>query len=401
MTTYTAQYVSNLGEIPAKIGDNVLYYIDGTIGTNVPMSEWQTDNEGQTSLVSLPPAANGIIWESNIPVASELEEGTWSNDKTTNNTSDSKHGYLITQQVIAQGKLNGVYAVDIEGRRIYGEYYWKNGAMSNNNYAGGVTINGKLIPRNQMIEGRVIPFPLNNDYTLHKQLVKDNMAEFKEPFKDSVRIHVFREGGTADPLVTENDSRRGTALFTGCSYATGVYYLNRDDPQFGGGTTPDTQFYVEGLLSYSVVKTIDVYSLSASKDYSNNPARCLLDYLTNTEYGRGLSLSQIDLKSFYVAQEICNQIVVTNVPSEGAFWQGKSLVLGTHDVRLYECNITLDSAAPIRDNITAILATMNDAKLVWSDGKYKLTLAYPAILPTLDGSEWSGSGTWSELTPSS
>jgi hypothetical protein len=113
-----------------------------------------------------------------------------------------------------------------------------------------------------------------------------------------------------------------------------------------------------------------------AKAYSNNSALCVLDYLTNPDYGLGLSADKLDLDTFYNAAVICDTVVFPNAPKQGAFWDLKG---GTRDVKLYECNIALDSAATIRDNLTIILETMNDANLIWSGGKYKLTLEYPSL----------------------
>lgn len=45
---------------------------------------------------------------------------------------------------------------------------------------------------------------------------------------------------------------------------------------------------------------------------------------------------------------------------------------------LYECNVTLDTEKPKRDNINVLLNTMGEAKLIWdAQGRYKLQLFYP------------------------
>ena len=41
--------------------------------------------------------------------------------------------------------------------------------------------------------------------------------------------------------------------------------------------------------------------------YSTNPAECLLDYLRNPRYGKGLNNTDIDWDSFYIAAQKCNQ----------------------------------------------------------------------------------------------
>lgn len=127
--------------------------------------------------------------------------------------------------------------------------------------------------------------------------------------------------------------------------------------------------------------TNTVYALSEEKYYSNNPALCLLDYLLNPDYGKGLSVETVDLESFYNAAEICGRRVQVNgafeVPVAGNFWKEKARQGDKHYVNLYECNLVIDTSKPVRDNIGILLQTMGEASLIWSDGAYKLSLIYP------------------------
>ena len=192
-----------------------------------------------------------------------------------------------------------------------------------------------------------------------------------------LRMHIHPNGGIADPLMTANDATRANAKFNKTAYATMCFKLNRDDPQYNG--TPEVQFYVEGNKVKEVIRSGLNYSLSAEKIYTNNSALVLLDYLTNTNYGKSLPESAIDLESFYKAAKICNIKVASSVDKKGALWLTKG---GTRDIRLYECNLALDSASSFRDNIQKILDTMGLATLVWSEGKYRLNLPYSYVYDT-------------------
>jgi len=178
---------------------------------------------------------------------------------------------------------------------------------------------------------------------------------------------------STDPMILANFSSRTNALFTNAAHASMVFRLNRDEPQYGG--PPSVSFFVEGNLVYDIQLVSGVYSLSTNKLYSNNPALCLLDYLLNSEYGRGLSINEIDLESFYKAKLVCNTIVKTNVNLSGNIWLRNNI--NTRNIPLYECNIILPSDRSVRENVISILSTMGDAVLVWSNGKYKLKLQYP------------------------
>jgi hypothetical protein len=211
--------------------------------------------------------------------------------------------------------------------------------------------------------------PINNviDWKL------DDQNSDTEELKYGQRLHVYKTGGTADPMMTANFSERSTALFTNTSYASMVFRLNRDEQQYGG--VPAVSFFIEGKLVRPVILSGSTYSLG-SYIYSNNPALCLLDYLLDTTYGRGLSTSEIDLASFYKGAAVCASIVQSAVKVEGRIWSKRGIT--QRNLPLYECNLVIDTEKPIRENIITLLSAMGDADLVWSSGRYKLQLQYPA-----------------------
>ena len=64
-----------------------------------------------------------------------------------------------------------------------------------------------------------------------------------------------------------------------------------------------------------------------------NPAWCLLDYLTNERYGKGLAISEIDLQSFYDA----SQFVITQVTPYS----------GGSDINIFDINTAIDTSRTI------------------------------------------------------
>jgi len=231
------------------------------------------------------------------------------------------------------------------------------------------------------------------------------------------RLAINKNGGVAEPLATAQGIIQ-TNTFTDTAYSTAVYRLNREEPQYNG--IPTTEFFVKGMKVREVLNNAGTYSLSGTYTFSNNPALCLLDYLLNTRYGKGLGLDDIDLGSFHHASQVCATTVLTGASAFGQIhgfkpvmdfptfsefpevgeeaylyqaedtttlysWSDSGGVYSTYttagavrSVPLYECNMTLQTDAKIRDNIDAILQTMNLAELIWSsEGKYKLLLDYP------------------------
>ena len=253
------------------------------------------------------------------------------------------------------------------------------------------------------------------DYRGYTNDMKENKAEFNH------RFHFHYDGGTADAGAIANGIDSAN-LFTNTAYCTSFYKLNRDNPQYSG--SPNAQYIVKGRKVRTITESGGNYTLSSTYTYSNNPAYCLLDYLLNSEFGRGLTTNQVDLQSFYDAAQICDTTVMTGVSIGGSVNGAKPVfsyttynafpqevdapqanylfyaedteklysmtqsngtptyteisVPLTGNIKLYECNITLNTEATIRDNIQRILASMGTADFVWTpQGKYKLILSYP------------------------
>lgn len=172
-----------------------------------------------------------------------------------------------------------------------------------------------------------------------------------------------------------------------------VYEINLVTPySLSGATYTGVYFSIpspSGLSGLFIRFPDQEYDLSPSKTYSNNPARVLLDYLISPVYGRGLSLGQLDLASFYRASLICDTVVREDVAVDGRVFLKRPDIenedgtittqpaVPPRDLPLYECNTVLDSERPIRENIELILESMNEAELVWSGGRYSLKLEYP------------------------
>lgn len=186
------------------------------------------------------------------------------------------------------------------------------------------------------------------------------------------RINVYYNGG-ADPMVVLNDSTRTNAIFRDIAYASMCFKMYRDKPLYSG--IPVVQFYIEGMKVRKFKSSWDPNApFETNNAYSNNPAECLYDYLTNVKYGKGLTDAEIDLESFYWGTQVCNRVVFADKPRLGKLWDQKG---GTRAIKLYECNIGLDTSKPIRENVELLLQCMGNAELLWSAGKYKLQVQYP------------------------
>lgn len=105
--------------------------------------------------------------------------------------------------------------------------------------------------------------------------------------------------------------------------------------------------------------------------WSDNPALCIYDYLTNTRFGRGIDASEIDTQSFIDAANYCEQIItIQAVPVEGAPYNVTQA--------RYGCDAILNPDSTCLDNLRVLLGTCRGV-LVFSGGLYKLKLDKPEV----------------------
>ena len=270
----------------------------------------------------------------------------------TSSVSGNTNSYLYFQQVLCLGPINACYDMVVEESR------WLDDPSLNSGLNYDQPADQHAAFRTEVMLGRV---------GVDGKYVQQDNATF-----------------------TANFGERKNAKFPGLAFASTVVKLNREDPQHY--STPMVQYLIEGRLVRPISRqgTNPNYTYSlGSRTYSNNPALCLLDYLLESELmygdvkafdsGKKCSINEIDLPSFYEAAKICGQIVREDVPAIGKIWRptDKSRYITTRDLPLYECNMIVDPSKPIRDNVESMLSAMGDARLVWSQGKYKLNMLYP------------------------
>ena len=111
----------------------------------------------------------------------------------------------------------------------------------------------------------------------------------------SITKYLGTDAQTYSTLLAEADDTWGSN-----HRLRGVAYLAmrfKYDPDVFS-SIPEVQAVVKGRKVYDPETTTTVWS--------NNPALCLRDYLTNARYGKGLSSSLIDDTSFIAAKAFCN-----------------------------------------------------------------------------------------------
>ena len=145
--------------------------------------------------------------------------------------------------------------------------------------------------------------------------------------------------------------------------------------------TWDQQVFAGGIPNISaMVKGKQVYDsrYGVIPEWSQNPAACLRDYLTNPTYGLGLSDSEIDDSAFEVAANICDEGIECSSSEPGIF------------TTQYQCNGVLYTSASTDENIGKLLSAMGGL-IAYSGGKivpYAASYRIPTV--TLTDSDFAG-----------
>ena len=175
-------------------------------------------------------------------------------------------------------------------------------------------------------------------------------------YKDSeslirVEPHYGTDGQSASSLLSTLSSWGSNHKLSGLCYLAVRFKWNQD--AFTG--IPKVQAKIQGKK----VKTYNASLVEQSASYQTNPAWCLLDYLTNERYGKGISINEINLQSFYDASQVCETQVE---PYSGG-----------SNINIFDTNTALDTSQKIIDNVRELLKGCR-GYLPYTQGKYSLII---------------------------
>ena len=188
----------------------------------------------------------------------------------------------------------------------------------------------------------------------------------------------------------------------GVAYVVERFWFDKSNPAYQG--EPNTQYLVKGRSLYDPRKDGTISGQTGSHrdddattwEFSDNPALALLDYLTNTEYGRGVPYDEIDMASFISSANKCDTYVdiparATNTTggalsvydphfgltfniASGAvlpFYRDGQITTGTYanKQKRFRLNMAIDNGKEVLDNVQEILKTFR-GNLHHINGKY-------------------------------
>lgn len=146
----------------------------------------------------------------------------------------------------------------------------------------------------------------------------------------------------------------------------------------------DMDVFPNGIPTVTAdVKGLKVYDpRNNSTQWSDNPALCIRDYLTNGVYGCGIDEDEIDDEAFVVAANYCDGEITVNSANGGQIIQ-----------RRYTCNGVINTDASCLENVNELL-TCCRGMLIYSAGKYQLKIDKPEVA-TFAFNESNMLGDWS------
>jgi len=278
------------------------------------------------------------------PKVPELE------DFGTNSFDDFERGLLVNKQsndanipVIYGERLTG-------GTRVFME---TSGTDNTYLYMAIVMAEGEINDIEEIrVDDKVVTFASSfSDGTAVE--VGSGDANFYKDSESLIRVepHYGTDGQSASSLLSTLSSWGSNHKLSGLCYLAIRLKWNSD--AFAG--LPKIQAKIQGKKVVSYNSSL----VAQTPAYSTNPAWCLLDYLTNTRYGKGLTTSEINLQSFYDASVVCATQVT---PYSGG-----------SDINIFDTNTALDTSRNLLTNVRELIKGCR-GYLPYSAGKYSLVI---------------------------
>ena len=155
-------------------------------------------------------------------------------------------------------------------------------------------------------------FTVTNGVESIQKVRVDNRSEEDEDKWKVFKAKIGTPGQVEQTIVDFTPDRDSNARFTDLQYLTAICHQTpRENPQWYGYP----RFLAYGLWEKTrhIIRTGVApnyqYSLSATRSYSPNVIRCMLDYILDSKYGIGRPFSSMDAKWWYDAQEYYGTIV--------------------------------------------------------------------------------------------
>ena len=237
-------------------------------------------------------------------------------------TSGTDNNYLYVAIVLCEGEINSIEEIRIDDKVVTFD-----GALTHGTVREVASGDSNFYKADPTVEG--------------------SSAE------STIQIQAFlgKDDQVASSVLTPLSSWGSNHRLRGICYLAMRFKWNQD--VFGG--IPQIQAKVKGKKVVTLASNLSEQTAS----FSTNPAFCLLDYLRNERYGKGLATSSIDLQSFYDA----SQVAVTQVTPYSS----------ASNINIFDTNAVIDTSRKVIDNVREIVKGMR-GYLPYVQGKYRLVI---------------------------
>jgi len=271
-------------------------------------------------------------------------------DFGTNEFDDFERGLLVNKQsndanipVIYGERLVGGTRVLIETSGTDNQYL----------YVALVMAEGEINDITEIrIDDKVVTFA--SDIADNTAVEVDSSdANFYKDGESLIRLepHFGTDDQSASTLLSGLSNWGSNHRLRGVCYLALRFKWNQD----AWTSIPKVQAKIQGKKVVSYNSSL----VAQTAAFTTNPAWCILDYLTNTRYGKGLSTSEIDLQSFYDASVVCETQVE---PYSGA-----------SNINIFDTNTALDTSRNIIDNLRDLIKGCR-GYIPYTQGKYSLII---------------------------
>ena len=144
-------------------------------------------------------------------------------------------------------------------------------------------------------------------------------------YRITLNLHHGNPSQSADPmLVASMPNWTSTHRLDGVCYIAAHFKFDVDGMWSG---VPRLTVQVKGKRVYDPRDTNQQFGTPTTYKHSDNPALVFLDYITNNEYGKGLTSAQINMSTFSSAANVCDTQVdqpYFNGTAQSLIWSGNA-----------------------------------------------------------------------------
>jgi len=258
------------------------------------------------------------------------------------------------QGILLNKESNNAQIPVVYGQRKLGVtrvYVETSGSDNQYLYVAGVLCEGEIESIESIfIDDREVTFDGALTHGTTREIDSSDSVYYKDS-TSHIQVQAFlgKDDQVASSVLTSQTNWGTNHRLRGVAYLAFRFKWNQDI----FGAIPNIKAVVKGKKIYD--------PRTSTTAYSNNSALCLLDYLRNSRYGKGLPDDAFEsgFQSFQDAADECETQVT---PYSGG-----------SDINLFETNGVLDTSQKVIDNVKKLLNPMR-AFFTYTEGVYKLTI---------------------------